>query len=184
MSQTLLRDGVESLTGLANADVAAIWRQLSTPDQAREAMMDVLPDLIDFYGQAAAAYAADWYDDERLALAVSRAYSASPVDLGRTGAPELARWAIEPLFGPEPRWDDALVKVQGGLQRRVANASRNTVVESSLRDPSARGWQRAGAGACSFCNLLISRGGVYTEASVAFRSHDHCHCYAVPRWDA
>jgi hypothetical protein len=30
--------------------------------------------------------------------------------------------------------------------------------------------------------MLIGRGAVYTEASVDFEAHDHCHCGAEPAW--
>jgi hypothetical protein len=71
------------------------------------------------------------------------------------------------------------------MQRRIANFSRQTVMGSSVADPKARGWQRVGAGECKtgFCDMLIGRGAVYSEASADFAAHDHCKCSAAPAFD-
>jgi hypothetical protein len=31
--------------------------------------------------------------------------------------------------------------------------------------------------------MLLGRGGVYTEATADFESHDHCGCWSEPDWD-
>lgn len=180
---TDLRRGVERLTRLANRDLDIIWQRVRTGVQARNALADVLPPLIDKYGAAAATLAAQWYDDLREQAEVKGRFSAIPADIRDSGTDELARWAVAPLFQAEPDWMTARTKVHGGLQRRITNFSRQTVAGSSIADPNARGWQRIGAGACAFCAMLISRGAVYSEASADFASHDHCHCAAVPAWE-
>lgn len=171
-----LRKGQEALARLAANDMAAMWRQVSNAVEARKALQDILPALIRTYGQAAAALAADWYDEARLAAEVGGSFTALPADLGDTGADALALWASE--HGTDLAAVQALV--EGGLSRRIANWSRQTVMGSALADPKADGWQRVGAGSCDFCNLLIGRGAVYSEATADFASHDHCHCAAVP----
>ncbi len=179
-SATDLRSAVAGLAVLADRDLAPIWREVDTADLAKQALNDVLPALVETYGLAAAALAADWYDELRLESDVRGKFTANPAEVVETGAEALAGWGVSPLYQAEPDWAAARVLVEGGLQRRIANASRLTVVESSLADPGARGWQRVGAGACAFCQMLISRGAVYTEAGADFASHDHCHCTAVP----
>ena len=175
-----LKTAITDLAVLAGSDLDALWRQVQTPDEAREALQDVLPALVNTYGLAAATISADWYDDARDLVDAKGRFMAIPADLGDQGADILARWGIGPLFKPEADWRRARVQVEGGLQLRIANASRYTVAGSSIADPAADGWQRQGAGSCAFCAMLIGRGAVYTEAGADFAAHDHCRCSAVP----
>src|SRR5699024_506029 len=54
------------------------------------------------------------------------------------------------------------------------------IMDSSLADPAADGWQRTGIGECQFCEMLISRGAVYSASTADFAAHDNCKCSAVP----
>jgi hypothetical protein len=177
---TDLRRAVNDLSTLAAGDLRALWRQVSTADEARDALSDVLPLLVNTYGSAAATVAADWYDDLRDELNISQRFFAITADFDDQGADVLARWGVSPLFDAEPDWERTRTLIEGGLQRRIANAARETVRISSLEDPQAQGWQRAGGGGCAFCTMLIGRGAVYSEHSADFASHDHCRCHAVP----
>lgn len=182
MSTSALRQGVADLSTLANADLAELWRTVTNADEARAALLEILPDLCDTYGSAASTLAADWYDETRDGLRVAGRFSAITADLGDLGGDVLARWGIAPLFGADPNWLAAQTLIEGGLQRRIANASRDTVTGSTYADPKAVGWQRVGNGDCSWCEMLISRGAVYTEASSQFAAHDHCQCGAMPQF--
>ena len=177
---TQLRSAVTSLSTLASRDLAGLWRQVETAVQAREALSDVLPALVETYGAASATLAADWYDDLRDKAGARGRFTAIPAEVGESGADVLARWGVAPLFAAEPDWASAQVLIAGGLQRRIANASRLTVTRSAVEDRAARGWQRVGVGGCDFCAMLLGRGAVYTEATADFESHDHCRCSAVP----
>lgn len=184
MPSTLeLREGVNGLALIAATDLDVLWRQIASADEARDALQDVLPGLVDVYGAAAAAFAADWYDDLRDEVNAPLRFTAVPVEVPDTGAEALARWGIGPLFAAEPDWASARTLVAGGLQRRIADQARATITGSSLLDPSAVGWRRVGDGhSCEFCSMLLGRGAVYTSESVKFRSHDHCGCSAAPEW--
>jgi hypothetical protein len=176
-----LKTAVTDLAVLANRDLEVMWRQVSTAVEAREALRDILPGLVDAYGAASATIAANWYDDLRDQKGVRGRFTAIPAELGETGTDSLAGWGVDPLFKAKPDWASARVLIAGGLQRRIANAGRKTVAGSSVADPSARGWQRVGDGrTCEFCSMLLGRGAVYTEATADFLSHDHCGCAAVP----
>lgn len=175
-----LRTAVGDLTVLANNDLRAVWRQVSTADMARQALEEVLPPLVAAYGSAAGTVAADWYDELRDTERVPGRFRAVPAVSGPAGADVLARWGIDPLFRAEPDWDTARQLVAGGMQRRISDVARQTISGSSLADPSADGWQRTGSGECDFCEMLIARGAVYTEQTVQFASHDNCNCAAVP----
>ena len=171
------RRDLAELTGLAQNDLSLIWAKFNTATAARDGLLEVLPQLVAIYGSAAATLGADWYDEMRDAAAVKGRFRAIPAelpDVGRTDA--LARWGVTPLFQAEPDYATALVKVAGGMQRIISDADRQSVMGSAWADPSADGWQRTGAGECSFCAMLIDRGAVYTEATADFGSHDHCKC--------
>lgn len=178
-----LRAAIGDLSALANDDLSALWRQVETADQARDALRDVLPALVTTYGLASATISADWYDDIRDMVEARGRFRAIPADLGDQGADTLAGWGVASLYQAEPDWSASKTLITGGLQRRIANFSRYTVAESAVADPAARGWQRVGSGAsCDFCQMLLGRGAVYTEATAQFESHDHCNCAAEPAW--
>lgn len=177
------RSDLAALTGLASRDLSAQMNAVPAGDAAefRDALAAVLAGLMDSYGSAAASLGADWYDDLRAEADIRGRFQAIVADLpdvGRTDA--LAGWAVEPLYGAEPDAQQALARADGGLQRIILDADRNTVARSAVADPQALGWQRTGVGACAFCRMLISRGAVYSESTAAFASHDHCRCSAVP----
>lgn len=178
---TQLRNAVGGLAVLAARDLRAIFRQVESAVEARDALRDLLPDLTRTYGAAAAVLAADYYDDLREREGARGQFRAIPADTGDAGADELARWGVGPLFQDEPNWTGALALVAGGLQRRIANASRATVIESTIADPGADGWQRVvSPGSCEFCRMLSGNGTVYSEATADFGAHDDCNCGAVP----
>lgn len=176
-----LRDGVQGLVGLARRDLATLWRQVSTAAESEMALRDILPSLIDTYGIAAGTLAADWYDDAREKAGVGGSFTAIPADTEDPGTHALIGWALAEAT------DYAAFQslVEGGMQRRITDFSRGTVMNSSVSDPRATGWQRTGSGECKsgFCDMLIGRGSVYrTEESATFASHDWCKCSAVPAW--
>lgn len=180
---TLLRSAVSDLSSLAVHELRGIWKPSRNPTQIRDLLAEVLPQVVDVYGTAAATVAADWYDELRDGLNIAGRFSAIPTELGDTGGEELAGWGVGPLFSAEPDFATAQTLIEGGLQRRIADAARDTVIESSIADPSARGWQRETSGGCDFCEMLAGRGIVFSEESADFASHDHCQCYAVPAFD-
>ena len=177
------REALIGLTQLAEADLRRLWIRIANqPAEAvRDAMMDVLPLLADEYGTAAAVMAADEYNDLRLIAEAAGLFQAEPVAPPTSARFEaLARWGVDPLFGAAPDADAALTRIAGGMQRSIADMHRETVVQSSQLDPAALGWRRIGHGGnCGFCNMLISRGGVYSQKGVMFKSHDHCNCSAA-----
>lgn len=174
-----LRRDLANLSGLAAGDIDVIWREVSTAALAAEALNDVLPALVATYGAAAASLAADWYDELRDSRGVSKRFSAIPAEVADSGTGALVGWATSTATD----LTTLQTLVAGGLQRRIVNFSRLTVTGSSLADPSAVGWQRVGVGECDFCQMLLGRGAVYTEATADFQSHDHCACGAEPVFD-
>lgn len=172
-----------ALTGLAEAEIRALILEVSDFAGRSLALEDALPILVDTYGQAAGAVAAEWYDEYRESLDVPGRFRAPVAPMPRdTGAAELLAWARSTATTP----DNMIELVNGGMQRRVADQARLTVMRAANSDPRSTGWRRIGDGKnCAFCDMLISRGAVYAEQTVRFAAHDNCNCQAAPafgRW--
>lgn len=174
-----LRSRVAQLVRAAGGDFDLIWSKVAGSPELLDALADLLPSLIGTYGPAIGFVAADWYDDARAEREVRGRFQAVPADIRGSGVGPLLGWAAE-----TSTTEDALkALILGGLQRRLANFSRQTVMQSTVADPQARGWMRAArVTGCDFCRMLAGRGAVYTEASVKFGAHDDCGCQAVPAW--
>lgn len=162
-----LRDDLELLTRLAIRDLSGVGDSL-------DALVAAIEELVATYGSAAAAAAADWYDDLRDLNEVPGRFQAVVPEIRDPGASALVSWAYQ--------FDAVRSLIEGGVQRRILNAARETITGSSVADPRARGWQRVGHGECGWCLMLISRGAVYSKATADFSSHDSCRCTAQPAW--
>jgi hypothetical protein len=174
------RRDLAELLRLADGDLDALFRQIAGAEGLRDALMDVLPQLVAVYGEAAASLAADWYDEIRDADGAAGRFRAIPADLpNRERTDALARWGVGPLFGGAGV-EAARSLVGGGFQRIVADAGRQTVIRSLVADPQGRGWRRETRGGCDFCKMIAGRGAVYSAETADFASHDDCGCIAVP----
>lgn len=180
-----LRAEYLAIRRLVERDLTELWGSLdlSRPEAARDALLVLVPALVDSYGSAASAVAAEWYDDMRAGEGVRGRFRAVAQESPYSDAVEpTVRRAAGAL------WTDA---PSAGLSPLVAKApkyalaaGRQTVTRSSDLDPRARGWKRVTrANACKFCLLLAGRGAVYAEGSVHFASHDDCNCASSPEWD-
>ena len=179
MATATLRRETAGLVRLADRDLSALWRMVAQGAAADVALRDLLPAIIEQYGQAGAAMAADWYDDQREKVGAAGRFTAIPVESSDRGAHALIGWALS-----EAQSDEALrALILGGVQRRIADHVRYTVTGSSVADPAAAGWQRVTDGnGCAFCSMLAARGAVYSEATADFASHDDCGCSATVAW--
>lgn len=175
------------LARIAQNDLQVLWSRLNSSDpvKVRDALAEVLSQLAATYGSAAATLGADWYEEVRDALGVKGRFTADTAELPDDGRFEaLAGWATGPLFSNEPDRAAVLSRAAGGFQRIVADADRHSVMQSSIADPKATGWQRVtSGGGCAFCEMLSGRGFVYESATVRFASHDHCDCTAAPAFE-
>ena len=187
---TSLRSQLSALAEHAGADLQRLLRALDADiraagdgdDRAKArvatALHDLLPGLADRYQLAAAALAADAYDDERDRLDIPGRFTAEPVDLPN-GGHALAGWAMD--HAKSAAGLDGLLT--GGLTKRIMQSGNQTIMESAIADPRSGGWQRQARGSgCYFCRMLAGRGAVYSETTGDFSSHDHCHCVAVSAW--
>lgn len=171
-----LRRLIRDLNLSAQRDLEAVFRSAGG-DAA--ALAEVLAEVVQTYGSAAASVTADWFDELRVSEGIRPGFTAVIPEPRDPGTSALVNWALSSGTS-----EDAIASlIVGGIQRRITNYSRNVLTTSSVRDPRARGWMRTGAGECGFCAMLVSRGAVYTKASVDFASHDHCKCSVAPAWN-
>lgn len=173
-----LRSETAELVRLASRDLSRLWRLVAQGASAEVALRDLLPAIVVEYGQVGAALAAEWYDEQRTKAGARGQFTAVPVDASDRGAHALIGWALGTAT------DDVSLQalILGGAQRRIADHVRLTIMDSAVADPAANGWQRVGVGGCKsgFCDMLIGRGAVYSEATADFAAHDGCQCSAVP----
>lgn len=183
-SAAQIRQAAVDLSTLAAEEISSL-KLSPDPYKTKDLLIRVLPLIGDHYGLAAAALAADWYDDMRAEKRVKGRFRAVPHLLpDENRFVKLVEFGIGPLFGEEPDFITTVSKITGGMQRIIMDQQRLTIVDNTQVDPQSKGWSRVGSGHnCDFCTMLISRGGVYTGKSVTFRSHDHCNCSAAPSWD-
>lgn len=157
----------------------------SSPGEIRDSIAMLTRQLVREYGQAAADFAADWYNDTRLNSGVRGAFTAMGATQDFTvQIDETVRRAVGTLFTDEPNVAVMVQSIVSKSSQYAVDGARNTIAQNSYRDPQSAGWQRIPNGAtCDFCLLLVGRGGVYKRSTAFFRSHGDCDCGAAPSWD-
>lgn len=163
----------------ANKDVEILWRSVKDARDAKAALFDMLPEIVAAYHGAAAAAAADFYDEVRESAGAAGRFSPILMDPPDLGTDALVKWSL--ATAADGSSFQSLIA--GGVTKRIANGARDVVTRSSIADPASKGWMRTGSGNCDFCAMLISRGAVYSEATVDFASHDWCNCGAAPAFN-
>lgn len=194
---------LKDLAALLLGDLTKLWRLIQGNKLDATQTMNVLvaagPDLVNPYAGHAAQLTTTWYDE----LSPSSTYKAVPAPLPpREALDASARWATSPLFGQTTaaETDDPLERLAGSMQRRVFDASRQTVQINAAAEPGTKWVRYASATACAFCRLLATREPIYSSEKAATRVvgrytargpsirgsqslgekyHDHCRCVAV-----
>lgn len=157
-----------------------------TPKQFRNSLIVQTNNVVFQFGEAAAGFAAEWYDAARLAEGVSGRYVAvtAPSPYGADAVEGMVRRAVGAMFQESPDLAATMRTVSTNAGKYVLGASRATVQANSFRDPKANGWRRvARGGTCDFCIMLVGRGAVYRQETVHFAAHGRCDCAAVPSFD-
>ncbi|MCX4849845.1 hypothetical protein [Streptomyces sp. NBC_00893] len=175
-------------------------RRLIIPSRLQASVPDwilAVRALVDQYGSASASLAADYYEAERVAAAVTGRFTVPLLDPPPDEQVDNSlRWATKDIWERDPedpattdaqreplevRLDQAEKKAEAVTQKLVADQGRGTVQEAVRRDRQATAWARAASlGACAFCKLLATRGALYKQDTADFRAHDGCHCGVVP----
>src|SRR5699024_1854091 len=184
-----LRQGQAGIRALVERDLRAY---LSTLDMSnvqivRSRLLKFVPDLVETYGESAAAMAQDWYENVRDDLGLPRHFRAVVPGKGFWAeAREATEGTVRRVAGMAE--DGAQSQMATALSSKAGkyavNASRETIVRSSNEDPRASGWRRVTRGeTCRFCRMLAGRGAVCKDDTVRFAAHGGCNCAAVPSWD-
>lgn len=193
------RRAQQGLTRLLTRDMRGL-RRLIIPSRLQASVPDwilAVRALVDQYGSASSSLAADYYEAERVAAAVTGRFTVPLLDPPPDEQVDNSlRWATKDIWERDPedpattdaqreplevRLDQAEKKAEAVTQKLVADQGRGTVQEAVRRDRQATAWARAASlGACAFCKLLATRGEVYKQDTANFRAHDGCHCGVVP----
>lgn len=156
---------------------------LSRPERVRDALVEIVPLLVQEYGELAAIAAAEWYESvhpgEYLAQTARGTFP-------EAGVVESVRYHAGALFTDDP--SAVLTGLSGALQRFVFYSGRNTVARNVQRDPSRPRFARVPSGThtCAWCSLMASRGFVYWSRETAGLNdhwHNDCDCQIVAEWD-
>jgi len=146
--------------------------------------------IIDYFGGASAAAAAEFYRTARVDAGVVGRVSI-PV---APSAPEgfidaLVADAVAPLLAPQPDVKSAHDALSSGAEHLVLEAGRRQLLSATAVDREAKGWARVpNADACSFCLMLALRPLYKSKKSAGFRAHTRqpngsggdCKCSAEP----
>lgn len=160
------------LRALALRELRQIWdsADASNPVGIRALVEEMMPPLVEKYGEVAATAAADFYDEVRLEAGVRGPFSARLADpVPDEAVRASSRWAIDPVFSPTADEQLALGRLAQVLDRMVLQQGQDTIVASVVADPVRVGYARIPQGddPCAFCLTMASRGAVYLSRSTA-----------------
>lgn len=168
--------------------IVNLWDRVINPAKFAESWDGLSPlvqGMIEQHYNMSAAEAAQYYGSSR----VMAGYPAVPVP-GVSLRPGYLQTVVQSMgagqffhYLKEADAPEAATMARDGLRgaatRMTLLGGRDTITQAAVNDPVASGWERViTPGACGFCSMLAGRGGVYSEKSVHFRAHDHCHCVA------
>lgn len=171
----------------AVTELEAVWRALSDADAiaTRNVLLEVVPDITSRHGDLSAVSAADFYDEARASAGVRGRFTAplaptAPIEQVQVSV----RAGLSPIFSLDPQWQVALSRLSGSVTRLVLQPARQTVAQSTVRDPARpRFARKPDPDACDWCLMLSSRGAVYLSEQSAGEMndyHDRCRCEPVP----
>ncbi|GAA4981276.1 ADP-ribosyltransferase [Actinopolymorpha pittospori] len=182
-------------TDQALLSVTAAFQGLLDPkdlDKSYRAYAKVAATIVNGHRAKSSGLAASFYQALRAMEttappleSVGLAEDVNPVALDTSLAvtgPVAAKAKIAGGISPTDALVQALQMTLGAVTRHVEDGGRDTIRKAVQSDSLATGWaRRSGGNPCSFCAMLIGRGPAYkSSGSSSFRTHDHCHCEAVP----
>jgi hypothetical protein len=178
---TAYRSAQNEIVSSARNRLARLWGRLDVweIDRVRDALEVTYPALVAQYGDASAALAADWYEQQTGTPATAAPPVSEDVANGRM------RWAIGGILTDGPAAALSLLRLI--TDQHVKQPGRDTIADSAHM--AGIGWARVPSGGetCAFCLMLASRGAVYESAKTAGDGgtyHGDCDCVATPIRDA
>lgn len=175
------RQQLMQLRSLADVDLLSLLDALGglSVVEVRNALIQVLPELVAPYTAAAGELAAVMFEDLRVEAGrrgVFYADMAAPA-LAPERVSSTARWAVSPMVDSSLD-STVLSRLSGSVARMIMDGSRDTMLANGARE-KLRFQRMARPNACAFCGMLASRPAymAYTsEAKAAAASHDDCRC--------
>lgn len=164
-----------------------MWQEIQDlkPAQQRDALLDMVPAIIDKYADVSSTSAAEWYDRMRAKWFGEDGFEATS-ETRKDDLYKLIRAKAGVLWGDDP--EEMLRYLNGVVDKGVRRGGHDTIVRNARRDPRKPRYARVPSGAktCAFCAMLASRGFVYSSAETAGamnKYHPDCSCEIVPSWD-
>lgn len=175
---------------VAERRMRALWKRLPLDDLGtlEDALYQLYPRLVEESAEVASSAALEWYEKQREAEGVAKAYSpVMPTGLvDENEAAKIVGAAIRDLREGTGR-ARVLTRLTDGARKLISDAGRATTQHAAERDPKKPRYARVPTGTetCAWCMLWASRGFVYkSEETAQFkRSHFKCDCQIVPSWD-
>lgn len=166
----------------ARRGVAAL--DLGRPDAARDALLEIVPAVVQQYGTASATVGANFYDTARRAAGAAGNFQALLIppdtDAAREATRRLAGW----LYTDTPT--ALLPGLDAVVDRLVQGAGRQTITAAADQEHVRYARVPTSTVVCDFCAMLAGRGFVYSSADAAGESweyHNHDGCEVVPSWE-
>ncbi|MCT1790635.1 VG15 protein [Dermabacter hominis] len=168
------------LSRLIERDIRRTWDALDayTVEGKRDALLDLIPGLVNHYGDVAATIAAEYFEQCVGEAATIPAFAFDDAIAGSV------RYGMGPAFAG--RGDDALGLVVSASQRHMLQFGRSTMYESACAHDGVYFARVPDPNACAFCRMLAARGAAYTSKRSATAVttgaregesfHDDCHC--------
>lgn len=155
---------------------------LSNPETARDALLEITPVLTDQFGSVAAALAAEWYEEQRAASGATGRFTASLARAVPAAAVTTqTRYLAGHLWTPTP--EAILGPLLTSVDKYVKQPGRDTMTANAKREGVR--WARVPTGAktCSFCLITASRDALYLSKRSAGgggnKYHGACDCQPV-----
>lgn len=183
---------LDALSEAARRVVAAQLAAIEYEDVAdlREQVIAILEPVCAASSEAAAAYAAEFYDEVRAAQA-GVPLGAEAVSAHLPEATEGAVRSIVQIVVDGKPWEQFARAVEDRADYEVKASAGECVKANAARDPLRPRWARVpdGSETCPFCIMLASRGFVYASEKTASEKeggghyHPNCDCRIVPGFD-
>lgn len=165
-----------------------MWEEISDwePAKQRDALLELVPAIIDKYADTSSTAAAEWYERVRSKW-ISDDFKAQTPTRANDDISRLIRAKAGVLFGGDADPGQMLRFLNGVVDKGVKQGGRDAIRYNAKRDPKRPRYARVPSGVktCAFCAMLASRGWVYESAETAGamnKYHSDCDCEIVPSW--
>ena len=178
---------VKSCSKAAQRDFAKVWNLLDLNDVETSKMylLELLPGLVEKYGDGAAEAAARMYE----AVLLAEKGETVTAELSKVNRDKVVRTVYQVVrFMEQGEYQRAFSTMNTVVDHQVKQTARRTVETNAKRDGVRYARVPTGRETCGFCIMLASRGFVYhsehTAGGLNHDYHPHCDCMPVPSTQA